>query len=105
MKIVADVMLIERSTARNSDRPFRGQTLEIVEQAPTVIQSVDGLVSVANHPTRIIWHGGSPKDLSGITDIRIESKGRTLIEASLNTHYGPPRAVSGGVSFDVLKGG
>jgi hypothetical protein len=40
--------------------------------------------------------------LTGITHVKIVSQGQVLINAALNTFHGQPKAVSGGVSFNVL---
>jgi hypothetical protein len=102
MTIKGDITLIEMSTAGNPDKLFSNQTVEIESEAPTKRQGVDGFVSVGNHPTKITWLGGTPSDLTGITHVKIVSQGQVLINAALNTFHGQPKAVSGGVSFNVL---
>jgi hypothetical protein len=102
MIIKGDITLIELSTAGNPNKVFPDQTLTIESEAPIRRQGVDGFVSVGNQPTEIIWFGGTPGDFVGITHVKIVSQGEVLIEASLNTFHGQPKAVSGGVSFNVL---
>jgi hypothetical protein len=102
MTIEGDVTLVEMSTAGNPRKVFRNQKMRIEFEAPTKRQGVDCFVSVGNHPTKIIWFGGAPDDLIGITHVTIVSHGQVVIDASLNTFHGQPKAIAGGVSFYVL---
>jgi hypothetical protein len=103
MKITADITLIEHSTAGNPDKGFKGQTIELHSESPTIRQGVDGRASIGHHPTKVAWYGGAVEDLAGITHVKIASQGRILINAALNTHFGPPKGFSGGVRFEVMS--
>ena len=104
MKHVADVTLVENSTAGNQPRTFAAQTVEIAHEADTIVTSADGHTSRARHPSKIFWRGGTARDLDNITDVRItDSSGVVLIDGELNTNRHIPRDVPGGVTFNVLK--
>jgi len=55
------ITLVENSSAGNPPKIFASQTVEIAHEADTITTSVDGLISTARHPSKIFWHGGSPK--------------------------------------------
>lgn len=103
MTITADITLIARSTAGFPDKQFTGQEIEISADPPSTPMSVDGHMSVANHPATIIWYGGDMDKLAGITHVKIVARGLVLINAPLTTHNQVPKAISGGVSFDVMQ--
>jgi hypothetical protein len=103
--IIGDITLIENSTAGNPPRTFTNQKLEIDGEEPTVRPHADGgPPAIGNHPQEITWYGGTLDDVDGITDVKIVSQGRTLIEGTYNTFARIPRAISGGVVFYVLEG-
>jgi len=65
---------------------------------------VDGYVSIAHHPSRVVWYKGSIGDLSGITDIQITDKsGVVILYGELNLNSGTPYMMDGDVIFFVLK--
>lgn len=103
MKITANISLIEDSTAGNLPKIFDEQEVEINHESDTVIQGTDDHISRASHPSKIVWFNGRADSLKNITDIRItENNGHVLIDGELNTFYGVPRDVDGGVVFYVL---
>jgi hypothetical protein len=103
MKQVAEITLVENSTAGNKPKIFAEQTVQIHHEADTVVTSVDGITSRGRHPSKVFWLGGGAIMLKNITDVKIVgANGATLIDGSLNTHYAMPRDVAGGVEFFVL---
>jgi hypothetical protein len=100
----ADITLVENSTACNPDRQFLAQKINIKGAPTTYSQSVDGFVSYANHPTEIIWFGGTVAQLEYVTNVKIVHKGAVLVDGEINTFYGGPRAVPEGVHFYVMAG-
>src|ERR1019366_5531528 len=104
MRHVAEVTLVENSTAGNQPRTFAGQTVEIHHEADTVIRGADGPTARARHPSTIVWFEGVAKDLVHIHNVRIVgTSGDVLIDGDLINTYGAPRDVSGAVAFDILK--
>jgi hypothetical protein len=80
------------------------QIVEIVHEADTVSKGLDGFISIARHPSKIIWVGGTARDLANITNVKIANKkGEVLIDGGLNTFYGVPRDTARGVEFYVLR--
>jgi hypothetical protein len=103
MKRIAEVILIDNSTAGTPPRKFPKQTVEIVTEATTVVPGVDGGISTARHPSEITWHGGTIAAMAGVTDIKlVADNGVVVIDGELNTNRGAPRAVANGVRFFVL---
>src|SRR5580658_1139396 len=102
--MVGDITLITNSTAGTPPKTFTKQEFEIVGEPPTVRTSVDGYVSTGNHPQEVTWYGGTLDDVEGITDVKIVSQGRTVIEGRYNTFARIPHAIHGGVVFYVLEG-
>lgn len=103
MKITANISLIENSTAGNLPKTFDAQEVEITRQSDTVIQGVDGHISTASHPSKIIWFNGRADSLRNITDIKItKNNGNLLIDGQLNTFSGIQRDIDNGVVFYVL---
>jgi hypothetical protein len=104
MRYVAEITLVENSTAGNQPRIFAEQTVEVHHEADTVIPGVDGNISRGRHQSKVFWLGGTAKDLAHITNVRIVgNNGDVLIDGDLINTYGAPRDVAGGVKFDVLK--
>jgi hypothetical protein len=104
LMITGDITLIENSTAGNAPRTFTKQKIEIEGEPPTVKISADGYESIGHHPTKITWYGGTVEDVDGITDVKIVSQGRVVIDGAFNTFVHQPHAISGGVVFYVLEG-
>jgi hypothetical protein len=103
MTVTGDITLIEESTAGNPPKVYAAQRLEIRSVPSTIVVGVDGNRSVGDHPSEILWHGGTAADLAHITNVRItDTNGAVLIDGSLNTFHTVPHDVSGGVRFDVL---
>jgi hypothetical protein len=99
----ATITLKENSSAGSPPKTFIGQTVEIANEANTVVRSVDGFTSTARHPSKIFWLEGSAKDLASITNVKIASAGKVLCDGELNKTYGgPSERRSGGVEFFVL---
>ncbi len=104
MENIANVLLIENSTAGNPPKLFEAQRVEIAHENDTVVQGADGHVSRGSHPSRVLWLGGTAKDLSGITNVRITAAdGGVLLDGELNTFSGVPKDSDVGVQFFVLK--
>jgi hypothetical protein len=104
MTITGDITLMEHSTAGNAPKLICAQRVEIHHVRPIVQVGVDGFRSEGAQPSDVIWHGGTPADLSDITDIKIvDGHGATLIDGELCRTYGLPRDVPGGVSFQILR--
>ncbi|WP_234732157.1 hypothetical protein [Acidocella facilis] len=98
-----DITLVENSTAGNQPKVFFGQIVEIGSESDTVVTSVDGFTSRGRHPSEIFWHGGTARSLKHITNVTIIQSGAVLIDAELNTFFGGPSDITGGVKFFVLK--
>ena len=106
MKYIADITLVENSTAGNPPKLFAAQRVNIRHRSDTSSTGVDGYTSTAKHPTEIEWAGGTAADLLDITDVLIATPaGEVLVDAALNTTFGTPRDISGGVRFFTLRGG
>ena len=106
MKRTAQITLIENSTAGNKPKVFAAQTVEVIDEPDTIVSSVDRHISQASHPSTIFWHGGAASQFVGITNVTIVgSDGQVLVDGELNTTYGAPKDVTGGVKFFVLKTG
>jgi hypothetical protein len=99
----ATITLKENSSAGNPPKTFIGQTVVIATEAEAVARSVDGFTSTARHPSKIFWSEGSAKDLASITNVKIASAGKLLIDGELNKTYGGPSERAGGVEFFVLR--
>jgi hypothetical protein len=104
MKSIANITLVENSTAGNPPKTFDAQTVEITHEADTVVRGVDGRTSIGHHPATIFWLGGTAKNLAGITNVKIVGpNGDVLVDGELNTTFGVPSDVTKGVKFFVLK--
>ena len=104
MKHVTEITLVENSTAGNQPKIFAAQTVEVRHEADTIITGVDGHTSRGRHPSKVLWSGGTANDLLNITDVKIiDNNGEALVDGELNTTYGVPRNIAGGVEFFVLK--
>jgi hypothetical protein len=103
MKQVANITLVEKSTAGNPDKVFTTQTVTIRHQANTSVTGVDGRTSPGRHPTEVEWAGGTTGDLLDITDVIITGlNGDVLVDAEVNMTFEIPRGIPGGVRFFVL---
>jgi hypothetical protein len=104
MQHVAEITLVENSTAGNQPKIFAAQTVEIRHEADTVITGLDNHTSRGRHPSKVFWLGGTAKDLMNITDVKIVgNNGGVLVDGELNATYDGPRDIVGGVEFFVLK--
>lgn len=104
MKRIAEITLIENSTAGNPPKIFAAQTVEITHVPDTVQTNTAGIVSRGHHPSTILWVGGTTTDLKNITNVKIvATNGEVLVDGELNTYHGVPHAVPEGVKFFVLK--
>jgi hypothetical protein len=104
MRHVAEITLVENSTAGNQRKIIATQTVEIRHEADTVLTGVDGHTSRGRHLSKVLWLGGTAKDLVNITDVKIVgNNGGVLVDGELNATYGGPRDIVGGVEFFVLK--
>jgi len=107
MQKIANILLIENSTAGNPPKSFEAQRVEISHENDTVVQSVDGHVSRGSHTSKVLWFGGKANDLSGITNVKITAAddGSVLLDGELKTFSGAPKNTDVGVQFFVLKSG
>jgi len=105
LRIVGNITLIRDSRSDNPVRSFVNQTFEIRDESVTAQLGKDGRLSVTRHPKNITWHGGKAAVLKGVTHVRIVSHGQLLIDDAVNPDCGKPRAVTGGISFDVEADG
>jgi hypothetical protein len=104
-EVMADITLIENSSAGTPDSVFPAQKVQIERTSPTVSTGIDGISSTGNHLTKIEWHGGNAAALKQVTDIRIVAQGLPVIEAPVNRFYESPRDSGyGSVIFSVLEG-
>jgi hypothetical protein len=102
--VVAEITLIEHSTAGNPPKVFRAQTVSIVHELSTVMESSEGEFVPGHHPSTVMWFGGNVHELDDITDVKIvAANGEVLIEGELNRFHGGPHEVDGGVGFYVLR--
>jgi hypothetical protein len=101
LRIVGNITLIVGSRSDNSVRSFTNQTFEIRHESLTAQLGKDGRLSVTRHPKNITWHGGKTSLLKGVTRVQIVSHGQLFIDETLTTEVGKPRAVPGGISFDL----
>jgi len=97
-----DITLIEDTTAGNPDRVYRNQSIRVFSETPVKETGVDGKVSIANFPSEIFWSGGSVALMNGVTDVRIEQGGVTIMSGSLNSHNFFPRMIDGELRFGIL---
>jgi hypothetical protein len=105
MKRNSQITLVENSSAGNKPKVFVAQTVEVTPEADSVAQSVDGPLSGASYPSTVFWHGGTSKQMAGVTNVQIVSDGQVLVDGERNTTYGAPCNVAGGVKFFVLESG
>jgi hypothetical protein len=101
MARTAKITLYDNSTRGTPPRVFETETVDAYPEADTVIQGIDGAISRASHPTKIIWRNGHESSLANVTNVRIEFSTGETIEGPLNTNYGISRAVVGGIEFFV----
>jgi hypothetical protein len=77
------------------------QTFEIRDESLTAKLGKDGRLSVTRYPKSVTWQGGKTSILKGVTHVQIVSQGQMLIDEALTAECGKPKAVPGGVSFDI----
>jgi hypothetical protein len=95
--------LIQNSTRGNPPRTIADQTVDIVHEEDSRTTGVDGFVSIAHHPSTVIWLGRSKQDLDGVTDVKIVGSDCTvLVDGEICTTFGLARDVAKGVEFYVL---
>lgn len=105
-RYVADLHLMENSSAGNPDRSFPAQTVFVQKGTDTSVTGIDGATSKAPFDTVIRWQGGTAADINGVTDVKIvEHGGETLVDGSLNLNFTAPTDIGGGmVEFAVFEG-
>lgn len=102
VRIVGNITLMEEWWSNNPDKTFIDQQLEIRAQTKSSQLGRDGRLSVTCRPMNVTWYGGNMDDLKDVSRIRVESRGYVVVDDTLNTLYGQPKAAPGGISFDVL---
>ena len=102
MRQIADITLIEHSTAGNPPKTFTRQTVDIRRQDISTHMGVDGKLTPARHPSTVDWFGGKAADLKHITDVEIvDENGTTLLKMAIRTNF-TPLDILGGVRFQVM---
>jgi hypothetical protein len=95
--------LLKYSTAGNQPEIYEAQTVEIHREPLTVVTSVDGITTGGSHPWEIIWFGGTAKDLTNTTHVKIvDKRGEVLVDGELITTFMAPKDVANGVRFDCF---
>ena len=103
MKQIADITLIENSSANNPPKVFKAQTVEIRFTDNTTHMSNDGILATARHPSTVTWYDGKKAEFDHITDVLIVAPdGTVLMERALLLNFMAPHDVAGGVQFQVL---
>jgi hypothetical protein len=103
MRQIADITLIENSSAGNPPKTFVDQMVDIRRVADTFHPSADGIISTAKHPSTILWYGGNVSDFEHITNVQIvASDGTMLVDAEILRNFEQPHAITGGVQFQVI---
>ncbi len=88
----------------HAQRVFANQRIDVSGGGVTHVVSADGFPTHGNHPWKIVWAGGTAALLRGVTDVRmIDGGGAVVVDGEMNTHYGTPTDVAGGVEFYVLR--
>lgn len=104
MQIIANVLLIENSTAGVPPKSFEAQHVAIAHENDMVVQGVDGHVSRGSQPSKVLWFEGKANDFIDITNVKITAiDGEVLLDGELNTFYGAPENSDVGVQFFILK--
>jgi hypothetical protein len=88
---------------RCAQRVLANQKIDVSGGGVTHVVSPDGFRTPGNHPWKIVWAEGSAELLRGVTDVRMVDGGGAIVDGELNTHYGVPTDVAGGVEFYVLR--
>jgi hypothetical protein len=89
---------------RYAQRVFANQRIDVSGGGATHVVSSDGLSAHGNHPWKIVWTEGAAGLLRGITGVRmVDGGGAVVVDGELNTRYGVPTDVAGGVEFYVLR--
>ena len=79
------------------------QTIKIQDDGPTIQMSIDGRMSVGNHPTQLIWAGAHKGDLSSCTQVEIRQKdGECVLSGGVNQCFNLIREEEGQTLFDLL---
>jgi hypothetical protein len=103
MRQIADVTLIERSSAGNPPKVFTGQTADIRRQDISTHMSADGLLTADRHPSTVKWFGGNATDFDHITNVLIVAPdGTIVIDAEILRNFKQPHAINSGVQFQVM---
>jgi len=98
-----EITLAENSTAGNSPKIFKAQSVEIRHEQVTVSQSVDGPISTARHNSKVLWVEGKAKDLATATNVKIiGNNGEVLLNGELSRQFKAPRDTAKGVEFEVF---
>ena len=101
--VVADILLTENSTNGYFQTTFKAQKVKIKHKKPTVIQGVDGYISIGNHLSEVVWLNGRASSLQNVTHIKIiRDNGNVLIDGELNTFHSNPQDIDNDVFFYVL---
>ncbi len=107
MQKTVEITLTEDSfgpMGRYAQRVLAKQRIGVSGGGVTRVVSTDGFRTQGNHPWKILWAEGSAEMLRGVTDVRmVDGSGAVVVDGELNTHYGVPTDVAGGVEFYVLR--
>lgn len=103
MSMSVTITLTSNSTAGPSIRRFKSQSVEIEQESRTLLMSGDSHLSIGRHEAKILWHGGTAKDLERVTDVKlVGSDEQVLVQGELSPTKSRPRDVKGGVEFFVI---
>lgn len=100
VRVVGNITLMEAWTSDNPDRIFTDQTLRIREESKSSRLGRDGRLIVTCRPMNVIWYEAKADDFRDVVFVKIVTRGQMLVEKALD---GCPRAIPGGVSFDLIS--
>jgi hypothetical protein len=89
---------------RYARQVLANQRVDVSSGGVEHVVSSDGFRTHANHPWKIFWANGSAERLRGVAGVRmVDGGGAVVVDGDLNTYYGVPTDVAGGVEFYVLR--
>jgi hypothetical protein len=108
MQRIVEITVTEDSfgpMGRYARQVLANQRVDVSGGGVTHVVSSDGRFPThGNHPGKIFWANGSAELLRGVTGVRmVDGGGAVVVDGELNTFYGVPTDVAGGVEFYVLR--
>jgi len=98
MTLTVTIFLTSQSSAGPSVRKFKSQPVEIDQEVATSLMG-DG---DGRHEAKVVWHGGTVKDLGFVTDVRLVGSDEQILVQGGLSQKSRPREVKGGVEFFVI---